>query len=457
MLAVLQARNAELEFQLQEYQVRLQQKEEQHSEARLTDIFNRAIASIASLRMSSHQTWEYDYLSSGCEVVFGYSSQAFMTNPTLWLSRVLPEDRDAVTTTRNMIFSTGSAAIEYRFCHADGTVRWISETLSSHWDEVADCGVVTVVSLDVSAHKRTEAEREQRVESESVAYNSIGVSVELAKTISDRRLAEVTLRQSEQRMRSILSSISDAFFSVDREWRFTFLNQQAERVLRRDAQQLLGNTVWESFPDAVDSAFYHQYHWAMEHQQSVSFEAYYPPYDLWVDVRAYPFAAGLTVYFLDITERKQVELEARRLQERLQFLLANTPAAIFTCKPNGDFGATFISDNIQTISGHEPQEFLTESGFWISHLHPDDLNRIISEMPLLFNEGHHTYEYRFRHKDGSYRWVRDSLRLIRDALGEPVEIVGCVTDISDRKQAEISLRESEQRLQTILESSPLSI
>ena len=143
---------------------------------------------------------------------------------------------------------------------------------------------------------------------------------------------------------------------------------------------------------------------------------------------------------------------AERLQ-RLEFLVNSSPMAIYTCEPHGDFGATFVSAGIQALWGYEPEEFLSESGFWISRIHPDDATGVMGEIHRLFETERHSHEYRFRNKSGEYTWVHDELRLVRDASGRPLEIVGHCIDITARKAAEAALRDSESRLNLIFNST----
>ncbi|MFQ4138201.1 PAS domain-containing protein [Nodosilinea sp. PGN35] len=149
---------------------------------------------------------------------------------------------------------------------------------------------------------------------------------------------------------------------------------------------------------------------------------------------------------MDITQRKRAELEAQTLKQQLEFVLSSSPAAIFTCQPAGDYATTFMSDNIVNVSGYTSAEFLSRPDFWTIHLHPEDAPRLWAELPALFGQGHHVHEYRFLHKAGHYIWVRSELRLIRDAQGTPVEIVGYFADIGDRKAIEHQLRKSEAAL-----------
>ena len=142
----------------------------------------------------------------------------------------------------------------------------------------------------------------------------------------------------------------------------------------------------------------------------------------------------------DITERQQTERENCLLKERLEFLLASSPATIYSCKPYGDYGATFMSKNIEVILGYKPEEFLSESGFWANHIHPEDAPIVFTHLSALFEHNTHQHEYRFLHRDGHYVWLRDELRLLRDIEGKPIEIIGYFADISDIKQTQETLK-----------------
>ncbi|MDS0259721.1 ATP-binding protein [Haloarcula sp. S1CR25-12] len=151
---------------------------------------------------------------------------------------------------------------------------------------------------------------------EGLASDAVGAGVTdyLPKTrtaaLPDRLAA--ALADHAQR-RAILGRMTDAFFAVDADWEFTYLNEQGRAVIAdavgedRSASEFVGRSIWEVLPSAVDTQFYDAYHRAMDEQEPTFFEAHYAPLDTWFEVRAYPSPTGLSVYFQDVTERKERE------------------------------------------------------------------------------------------------------------------------------------------------------
>jgi PAS domain S-box-containing protein len=205
---------------------------------------------------------------------------------------------------------------------------------------------------------------------------------------------------------------------------------------------LLGWTV-----DAVLDSYFH----AAPFWQSLFLDPHVHELVLRLTLVASVIALGATMS-ITFAERKRAEEALRTAaQSRLNQVLAVTPAAIYTCEAGGRYGATFISGNVKLQVGYEPQEFVRAPEFWADHIHPEDAPRIFQALPNLFKKGHHRHEYRFLHKDGTYRWMLDEMRLVCDAEGNPLEIIGYWADITERKLAEEELERHRHHLKELVE------
>lgn len=141
----------------------------------------------------------------------------------------------------------------------------------------------------------------------------------------------------------------------------------------------------------------------------------------------------------EIAMRTRTEKELISTKARLEDLLSSSTAVIYSCEPTGDYAPTFISENVTRLLGYEASEFINTPRFWKGHIHKDDAPRVFMELSKLPVMGHLMLEYRFRHKDGSYLWLRDEVQLVRDREDKPVEIIGHLVDISESKRLEEKL------------------
>jgi len=153
--------------------------------------------------------------------------------------------------------------------------------------------------------------------------------------------------------------------------------------------------------------------------------------------------------------RRHAEAALRPTQARLEHVVASSTVVIYGNEVTGSsFSPNWVSENVTRLTGYDVAAAM-DPAWWLEHLHPDDRARVLAEVPALFSQDRLTTEYRFRHADGSYRWVRDECRLLRDAGGTPREVVGAWMDITEHQRAQQVLRESEERHRLLFERNPL--
>jgi len=142
----------------------------------------------------------------------------------------------------------------------------------------------------------------------------------------------------------------------------------------------------------------------------------------------------------DLTDIEAVHNALRSSEERLKQLIAMSPAAIFSFSLEPPYAATYISDHVLTQVGWSPSDFAAP-GFWESGIHPEDRARVLRTVERLRADGRYACEYRFRHKNGTWRWMHDEARVVLNADGSPREGIGVWMDITEQHE------EAEERLQ----------
>jgi PAS domain S-box-containing protein len=146
----------------------------------------------------------------------------------------------------------------------------------------------------------------------------------------------------------------------------------------------------------------------------------------------------------DITERNRAEEALRQTQIQLRHLLDSSPVAIYSLQAVPALRTTFVSENVTSFLGYEPHEFIDDAGLWRDRLHPDDVHRTLPDLARVLEHGVARLLYRFRHKDGHYVWVRDESKLVHDADGHPLEIVGVLEDVTGKVELGEQLRQAQK-------------
>jgi len=152
--------------------------------------------------------------------------------------------------------------------------------------------------------------------------------------------------------------------------------------------------------------------------------------------------------------RQRTESKRLAAEQRLREVLTASNCFVYCCKVAAGFPFTFISENVKSILGFDSAEILSTQKLGTNNIHVEDKALWFSTMRKVLNDEEVNVEYRLRHKDGSYRWLYDSVRLRRDSSGNPLEVIGTAVDITQRKVTEEALHEREMFLHSVLNTIP---
>lgn len=264
---------------------------------------------------------------------------------------------------------------------------------------------------------------------------------------SQRRIAQLSQQlqtESEQKLTTFLESISDAFVSLDAQWRYGYVNRRAGQLFNRDPADLIGKNIWEEFPEGVGQNFYHAYHRAIAEQQPIQLEEYYSPWDRWFENRIYPTPTGLNIFFQEITDRKRAEIALRQSEEQLRQILANMPVMLDAFDEN--WNVIVWNHECEHVTGYAAAE-VTYNPTILAQLYPDAAyrDRMFAEWQQRGNQ-YRNWEWDITCKDGSTRTIAWS----SIASSFPVKGWagwGIGVDVTERKQAEAAIRQLNAELE----------
>jgi PAS domain S-box-containing protein len=238
--------------------------------------------------------------------------------------------------------------------------------------------------------------------------------------------------------------IDDAFYAVDDQFRFTYVNERAEELLDRDEAQLLGESVWEVFPEATETPAWESFHRALETQEPTSYEVYFDPLEFWVKANVYPSETGLSVYFEDVSERKERE---QQLEQYRAVAQASSDAIVVI-----DEESTVVSANpaVAEILGYEPADLVGEPIMTLmsestAEAHREALARYLETGEKTINWDN--VELPSRHRDGHEVPIAVSINEF-EHVGDRY-FAGVIRDITERKERERQLERYETVVETV--------
>lgn len=259
----------------------------------------------------------------------------------------------------------------------------------------------------------------------------------------------LTREQLENQLLRALEHMSDAFYMIDRQWNFSYLNRTAAGALQRKRRELIGRNVWEAFPEATTTDLYPNYLQAMNSGESCHFELHYPTLNEWFEINGYPSEDGLAVYFRPISERKQIERRLLESDERFRLVAQATVDTIWDW--NLQTGEVWWNDGMATMFGYAPEDLEPDGRSWTERIHPDDHDATVAYISAVVKDRSCTrweHEYRFRRKNGDYALVNDRGFVIRDHRGWGLRMVGGMSDITEHRKLEQRLQDA-QRMEAI--------
>jgi len=263
-----------------------------------------------------------------------------------------------------------------------------------------------------------------------------------ARRLARLRMARAEAEAAGARVARILESIADAFFALDREWRFAYVNREAEQIFRRRRAELLGRMIWAEFPEGIGSTFEVELRRAMVEQKAAHFEVWAPWHNAWLDVRAYPSDDGLAVYLRDITGKQRVEEELLRKQRELEAIAEHVPDILARFDRNGRY--VYVNRAITQLTGLAREAVIGKTHDEIGV--PAALaSQWRNAIQRVFETGRsERIEFDYATPDG-VRWFNSRIVPERGSTDAIDSVLAVTRDITERKRVEEAVRE-EARL-----------
>ncbi len=274
-------------------------------------------------------------------------------------------------------------------------------------------------------------------------------SVNLLKERARRKL-------KEDELTNLLNSIQDSVISVSDSWRYTFLNEAALSAHTRKLNQIIGKTIWDIHPEMEGSVFQDRYREAMQFKKTMRFENYFAPRDKWFSVIVYPSHNGLTIFYRDVTEEKQVRqklLETEKEIADYKFALDSSSIVAITDQKGI---IRYVNDNFCKISNYSREELIGQD-HRITNSGTHDSAFFRDLWVSISNGSIWKGEIKNKAKGGSVYWVDTTIVPFLNEQGKLYQYMAIRSDITERKRVQEKLVQSEKIYKTIVSNIPGSV
>lgn len=353
------------------------------------------------------------FISSACQKVSGYSPAEFYADSNLWFKRVHPDDKEKMTNAIAELQHNGSAETEYRVIDKQGQIKIVLDKSSLSYDEQGNPKEIHGVATDITGLRESE-------------QKFLSYTLHIAK---------------------ILDAITDGFITLDKEWRFTYINKVFQKITNKSTDELLGKQIWQLYPQLIETPFYNYLTNAAQNQEPKNFETQYFNQKKWYVCNVYPNPAGLAIYFADVTETRLMHNEIVTTKNNLKALINTTSDLIWS-----------IDKNKKIISANKAFINFTEINFNTKIVEgatalPNKMDAAIYNNWQIYylrglNGEAFSIEYPYNDANEKQTWLEIYFNPITSA--EEITGISCFArDITERKNYELNIEQQNKKLREI--------
>jgi PAS domain S-box-containing protein len=374
------------------------------------------------------------FVSPQIETLLGFTPQDFQTDPQLWEKQLHSGDREKVLAKMEHCRATGEPFVdEYRLLTQDGRVVWVYDTTWLVRDPEGKPLFLQGIMQD----------------------------------ITQRREAEAALFEEKEKYRTLVDENPLGIAIIGNDGRYKYLNPKFVEIFGYTLDDLPTGFEWfaKAYPDA---AYRSQVisDWKIYLQESQVGEAKPRTFTVACKdgakkvINFRTISLGLMggdqcILYEDISERRKVEEALKQSELRYRTLVEQIPAITYTATLDETSTTTYVSPQVETILGFTPSDYEADPNIWVKRIHPDDRNRVLAEIARCHSTGEpFAAEYRMVGRDGRTIWFRDEARPLCDPAGHPLFLQGVMLDITEPKQAEQALKESEKKYRLLVSQIP---